>query len=230
MQNDDWPTRSWKTTPPEAMDSTVLAQIDRYVEDAFPTLLSLLIVRHGSLFYEHYYQGCHAGDSINVKSVTKSIVSALVGIALDKRYLTSLDQQLAEFFPQDFPVDSDPRKQEITLKHLLTLRSGLSWAEHSAESLPALFSSPNWVQHALSLPLLHDPGKVFAYSTLDAHLLSAVLSKVSGMSTLEFANRHLFGPLGNKATVWASDPQEYQIGGNVPVYVIDDIASWIKRQ
>ena len=196
------------------MDSTILAKIDRYVADTFPTLLSVLLVRHGSLVFEHYYQGCNAEDSVNVKSVTKSIISALVGIALREQYLTSLDQQVVEFFPQDFPVDGDLYKRAITLKHLLTLRSGLSWMERSEESLPALFASPNWVQHGLSLPLLHAPGEVFAYSTLDAHLLSAVLARATGMSTLAFANRSLFGPLGCNATRWASDPQGYQVGGS----------------
>lgn len=86
--------------------------------------------------------------------------------------------------------------------------------ESSAESLPALFASDNWVRHGLSLPLLYAPGEVFAYSTLDAHLLSAVLAQVTGMSTLEFANQYLFGPLGSEATRWASDPQGYQIGGS----------------
>lgn len=133
MQHDNWPT-NWKTDAPEAqgMDSTALAKLDDYIADAFPTLLSVLIVRHGSLVFEHYYQGCRAGDGANVKSVTKSIVSALVGIALREHSLISLDQRLIEFFPQDFPTDGDPRKQEIMLRHLLTLRSGLSWVESSA--------------------------------------------------------------------------------------------------
>ncbi len=215
MQHDNW-TSNWKTDPPEAqgMDSTILAKIDDYIADAFPTLLSLLIVRHGSLVFEHYYQGCRAQDSANVKSVTKSIVSALVGIALREHYLTSLNQRLIEFFPQDFPAGGDPRKRDITLKHLLTLRSGFQWVESSAESLPGLFASDNWVRYGLSLPLVYTPGEVFAYSTLDAHLLSAVLTQVTGMSTLEFANRSLFGPLGSRATTWATDPQGYSIGGS----------------
>jgi len=216
LQDDNWPTTNWKTDPPEAkgMDPTILAKIDRYAADAFPTLLSVLIVRHGSLVFEHYYQGCRAQDSANVKSVTKSIVSALAGIALREHSLTSLDQRLMEFFPQDFPAGGDPRKREITLRHLLTLRSGLLWMESSVESLPALFASDNWVRHGLSLPLVYTPGEVFAYSTLDAHLLSAVLTQVTGISTLAFANRSLFDPLGSKATTWASDPQGYSIGGS----------------
>jgi len=226
LQHDNWPTTNWKTDPPEAqgMDSTALAKIDDYIADAFPTLLSLLIVRHGSLVFEHYYQGCRAGDSVNVKSVTKSIVSSLVGIALCEHYLTNLDQRLMEFFPQDFPAGGDPRKREITLRHLLTLRSGLSWVESSAESLPALFASNNWVRHGLSLPLVHAPGEVFAYSTLDAHLLSAALTQVTGMSTLAFANRSLFCPLGCKATTWANDPQGYNIGGSELYLTPHDLA------
>ncbi len=215
MHQSEWPTRGWKTALPEEVDMNphVLATVDDVVARHFPTLLNLLIFRRGLLVFEHsYHQGISTAPT-NVKSVTKSIVSALVGIALQEGYLTSLDQRLKEFFPQDFPVAFDQRKQEIRLRHLLTMRSGLRWVERSAESLPALFASTNWVEHALRLPLLHPPGEVFAYSTLDAHLLSAVLTQASGMNTLEFASRYLFGPLGTTLTAWASDPQGYPIGG-----------------
>ncbi len=216
MQHANWPTTCWKKAAPETegMDSSILEQIDYFFADSFPTMLSVLLVRHGMLVFERYYQGSQAEDSVNVKSVTKSIVSALVGIALGEHFLTDLDQRLVKFFPEDFAAEGDQWKREITLRHLLTLRSGLTWGEGSAESLPALFSSDNWVRHGLSLPLLHAPGEIFVYSTLDVHLLSAVLSKVTGMSALEFANQFLFGPLGIRTNVWASDPQGYSIGGS----------------
>jgi CubicO group peptidase (beta-lactamase class C family) len=190
----------------------ILAQIDQYVEEHFPTLLSLLVISHGALLFERYYHQSGVEDCVNVKSVTKSIISALVGIALREGYLTSLDQRVSEFFPQYFPATDDPRKREITLKHLLTLRSGLSWAEH--ESFGALLASDHWVQYALSFPLRYPPGERCVYSTLDAHLLSAILSQVTGSSTLTFANTYLFGPLGSTITQWTCDPQGYPIGGS----------------
>ncbi|MGH2496165.1 MAG: serine hydrolase domain-containing protein [Ktedonobacteraceae bacterium] len=216
MQHDYLPDNGRETVPSEAgaMDPNTLAQIDHYIAENFPTLLSLLIVRRGYLVVERYYNQSRHEDSINIKSVTKSIISTLVGIALHKGYLTSLDQRVEEFFPQYFPPDCDPGKREISLQHLLTLRSGLSWVESSAESLPGLFASDNWVQYGLRLPLLHTPGEVFAYSTLDAHLLSAVLSRATGSSTLAFANAYLFNSSGSKATEWACDPQGYCIGGS----------------
>ena len=214
MPNDDWPTDGWSTVPSEeqAMRPTVLTMIDPYVTEHFPTLLSLLVVRHGALVFERYYHHWRAEDRVSAKSVTKSIVSALVGIALREGFVTSLDQRLYEFFPEYFPAHGDPRKREISLKHLLTLRSGLSWVEQ--ESVRVLFTSDNWVQYGLSLPLLHEPGEVFAYSTLDAHLLSAVLSQVTGASALTIANTSLFGPMGSSLTKWAHDPQGYSIGGS----------------
>jgi len=196
------------------MHPSVLASIDATVAKHFPTLLSLLIERDGVLVCERSYQHGDLAAPANVKSVTKSIVSALVGIALREGDLLSLDQRVEEFFPQFFPAGGDQRKRAICLRHLLTMRSGLRWAEQSADSLPALFASPDWVQHALSLPLMHPPGEVFAYSTPDAHLLSAILTRATGVNTLAFANRSLFGPLGITATTWPSDPQGFPIGGS----------------
>jgi CubicO group peptidase (beta-lactamase class C family) len=215
LQQKSWPIQAWETGLPEEvdMDARVLATVDAIVTRYFPTLLHLLIIRHGQLVFEHAYQRSNAEAATNVKSVTKSIVSALVGIALQERYLTSLDQRVEEFFPQYFSSSDDQGKREIRLRDLLTLSSGLQWVEQSAESLPALFASSNWVEHGLRLPLLHPPGEVFAYSTLDAHLLSAILTQATGMNAREFARRYLFGPLGITATVWDSDPQGYQIGG-----------------
>ena len=196
------------------MDAGVLGTANEIVEHSFPTLLNLLIIRRGRLVLERSYHQGDATARVNVKSITKSIISTLVGIALRERHLTSLDQRVAEFFPRYFSAEDDQRKREITLRHLLTLSSGLQWTEQSSESLPALFASPNWVEHGLRLPLLHPPGKVFAYSTLGAHLLSAVLTKATGMNLLAFANRYLFGPLGITEPAWASDPQGYQVGGS----------------
>ncbi len=214
MQHGDWPTNGWSLVPPaeQAMRPTILAMIDPYVAEHFPTLLSLVVVRHGKLVFERYYHHWRAEDRVNVKSATKSIISALVGIALREGFVTSLDQRVYEFFPAYFPAHGDPRKREITLQHLLTLRSGLAWVER--ENVQALFGSDNWVQYGLSLPVRHTPGEVFAYSTLDAHLLSAMLSRAIGGNLLKFANVSLFGPMGSSLTQWARDPQGYPIGSS----------------
>ncbi len=195
------------------MSSSVQRIADRVVAQSFPTLLNLVIVRHGLIALERaYHQGelVAAGD---VKSVTKSIISVLAGIALREGYLTSLDQRIEEFLPEYLLSEDNQRKRAINLRHLLTLSSGLQWDERSAESLPALMASSNWVEHGLRLPLLYPPGEVFTYSTLDAHLLSAILTRATGMDMLTFANRYLLGPLGSVVTTWPSDPQGYQIGG-----------------
>lgn len=200
-------------TEERALDATVVEKIDASIAETFPTLLSLLVIHQDGLMVERYYQHAHAEDRVNVKSVTKSVISALVGIALQQGYLTSLDQRIAEFLPAVVFATDDPRKHAITLKHLLTLRSGLAWNE-DADHLQPLFASDNWVQHGQNLPLLHTPGEVFAYSTLDAHLLSAVLAQATGGDLQAFAQAHLFGPLGITPPTWACDPQGYPIGGS----------------
>ncbi|GHO49537.1 serine hydrolase domain-containing protein [Ktedonospora formicarum] len=211
---------------PEAvsMKSSLQAKIDEVVAQHFPTLLNLLIVRQGSLVVERSYHEGNATASTNVKSITKSIISTLVGIALHEGYLTSLDQRLEEFFPQSFPTSGDQRKREINLRHLLTLSSGLQWDERAPTSLPSLYASADYVAHGLSLPLQHTPGEVFAYSTLDAHLLSAVLTRATGMDMLAFANQYLFGPLGSTITTWTSDPQGNRIGGSEIALTSRDLA------
>ncbi len=215
MLQNDRSSNGRKTGPAEgrAPGLAISEKIDQYIGETYPTLLSLLVVHHKALVFERYYHQGRADEAINVKSVTKSVISALVGIALKQGYLASLDQCVGDFFPQYIPANGDPRKQAITLKQLLTLRSGLSWQEDT-ENLQRLFASDNWVQHGLGLPLLHPPGEVFAYSTLDAHLLSAILSQATGGNLLAFAQENLFGPMGCILPRWTCDPQGHPLGGS----------------
>lgn len=215
MARHDWPEHHQGTgsAARQGLDQITIEQIDTSIAEAFPTLLSLLVVHQGKLMLERYYQHCRAEDRVNVKSVTKSVISALVGIALRQEYLTSLDQRVTAFFPDAIATTDDPSKHEITLKHLLTCRSGLAWSE-DADHLQRLFASDNWVRHGLSLPLRHAPGEVFAYSTLDAHLLSAVLARAVGGDVRAFAQAHLFRPLGITSPPWACDPQGIPLGGS----------------
>jgi Beta-lactamase len=121
-QRDYWPTNGWRTAPPraEGMDPTVLAAIGGNVSSVYPEIRSVLVVRHGYLVYERYWQGMTAGDGDNVYSVTKSVVSALVGIALGQGKLKGLDQTVGELLARHLPPDADPRLARATLEQLLT--------------------------------------------------------------------------------------------------------------
>jgi CubicO group peptidase (beta-lactamase class C family) len=212
-QRDYWPTRSWRESTPAAqgLDAEMLARADRAIEAEYPNIYSLLVVRHGYLVFEKYYRDHDRSDEYNVKSITKSVTSALIGIALEQGHLSSLDQRVIEFLPEYATPPIDERKQAITLRHLLTMTSGFAWTE---DDIGAWVSSGDWVKYAMNRPLAHQPGEVFTYDTASSHLLSAVISRATTMSEFQFADAQVFQPLGISARIWPADPQGYTFGGS----------------
>ena len=176
-----------------------------------PRLHSLLVSRGGELIFERYYNGARRDRLANIKSASKSVISALVGIAIDRRLIPGVSTPVATYFPE-LARDSDPRKRSITIEHLLTMRPGLEGT--SNRNYGAWVTSRNWVQHVLGRPMFAAPGETMEYSTGNTHLLSAILTKASGKSTLEFANDVLARPLGFSLAPWPRDPQGVYFGGN----------------
>lgn len=175
-------------------------------------LTGLLVSRRGTLVAEGYWDGMTAGRDVNIKSASKVVISALVGIALDEGVLESLDQRVAEFFPEHLGEGAEPRKMRITIRDLLTMRSGLE--STSFENYGRWVTRDDWVEGVLDRPMVAEPGGRFIYSTGSSHLLSVILTRASGVSTLRFARRHLFEPLGVEPGGWQQDPQGYYFGGN----------------
>jgi CubicO group peptidase (beta-lactamase class C family) len=172
-----------------------------------PRLHSLLVWQRGEVILERYFNGRRATSLSNVKSVSKSIVSSLVGIAVDRKLL-ALNHTLATHFPEL----ADPEKRAITIEDLLTMRSGLE--STSNRNYGAWVQSRNWVRHALAMPLVVEPGTQMIYSTGNTHILSALLTKVTGKSTWQFAQESLAKPLGFSLAQWPRDPQGIFFGGN----------------
>ena len=180
--------------------------------DQLPRLRSLLVSIDGELVEEHYYHGASARRTANLKSASKTIVGILTGIAIDLGHLTGVDQTIAEFFPNHLDGAADPAKQTITIGHLLSMQSGLETT--SNRNYGSWVQSGNWVRHVLTRPMVARPGGQRIYSTGNTHLLSAILTKATGMSTLEFARAHLGRPLGLTLPAWLQDPQGIYFGGN----------------
>jgi CubicO group peptidase (beta-lactamase class C family) len=178
---------------------------------ALPRLQSLLVSRQGKLVFEYYAKGSGPARLTNVKSVSKSIISALVGTAIDRRILEGLNQPIARFFPE-LTKDPDRRKARITVEDLLTMRSGLE--STSFDNYGAWVRSRNWVTHVLNQPLVSEPGTTMEYSTGSTHLLSAILTKATKGSTWAFAQESLGKPLGFTFSRWPRDPQGVYFGGN----------------
>src|SRR5690606_14167936 len=164
-----------------------------------PRLRSVLVAHHGTIRAERYFHGAGPDRTANVKSASKSIVSALVGIAIAEGHLEGVDQPISAFFP-DYLAGDDPRKGEITLGHLLSMQSGLE--STSGRGYGAWVQSRDWVRHALARPLVAAPGGPMIYGTGNTHLLSAILTRATGMSTLAYARSRLAGPLGIELPAW----------------------------
>jgi CubicO group peptidase (beta-lactamase class C family) len=191
-------------SPPEVRD------LDRIFN--IGTVQSLMIEKEGDLLHEEFRSGMTRNSTTNIKSASKSIISLLVGIAIDKGFLESTDQPIAEFFPKYFEQNPDSAKESITIKNLLTMRSGLETT--SFQNYGRWVVSDNWVTFALDQPFEEEPGGRMVYSTGTSHLLSVILTRATGMSTREFATEFLFDPLDIRIGGWDRDPQGYYMGGN----------------
>lgn len=151
----------------------------------------------------------------NVFSCTKSIASTLIGIAIDKEYIQSIDQPLLDFFPEKSPRDPDEGKHEITLKHVLQMATGLGCRDsylHQWRGMTQMRYSEDWVQYMIDLPLLEPPGTRFEYCNGASFLLTAIIEKTTGKAGIEFAKEHLFKPLGVKDIYWPANIHGQTIG------------------
>jgi CubicO group peptidase (beta-lactamase class C family) len=178
---------------------------------ALPRMHSLLVSHRGHLTLEYYAPGSRSTRHANVKSASKSIISTLVGIAIERRLIAGVDERIVRWFPE-LRKDADSRKQDITIEDLLTMRSGLE--STSGEHYGPWVRSRNWVRYALDRPMVSDPGTSMEYSTGTSHILSAILTKASGKSTHQFATETLARPLGMTLARWPRDPQGIYFGGN----------------
>lgn len=148
----------------------------------------------------------------NIKSASKSIISALAGIAIARGVLTGPDQPIAPLLAADLPADPDPRLARVTIGNLLSMQAGLE--RQSGANYGRWVSSPNWVRAALAAPFTQDPGGRMQYSTASTHLVSAILTRQTGRPTLDLARDWLAPIAGFRITGWDRDPQGVHLGGN----------------
>ncbi len=209
-----WPTQGWRAAAPETQgfDSARLAEgLQAMRADGTP-VHSLLVIRDGYLLLDTNFYPYDASTYHDLASVTKSFMTTLIGIAADQGLL-DLDAPLVSFFPDRTIANLDARKQAVTLRHLMSLTSGLQCnPDGDEQDLNAMRATEDWVQAALDRPSVAAPGARFVYCGPDMHLLSAVLQQVTGMTALEFARASLFGPLGISEVGWLTDPQGYNRG------------------
>ncbi len=190
-KQDYWPADEWRTASPEdvGIDQLSLARMQEYIEAELPGLHSLLLVRQGYLAFERYYQGFHQQSYHSISSATKSLISLLIGVALNEGKLSSVDQPMLEFFPEWAEQETDPRKRAVTLRHLLSLTGGFS----------PEFPREYWldpVRLAVARPMVRQPGEAFLYDSQGVDILAGILTRVTGMSAAAYADATLFAELG----------------------------------
>ena len=201
-------------SPLIAAPSLVRASLFPMLDDAqrLENLRAVAVWSGGQEIAARGYGGFTPDDPTNIKSASKSIISALAGIAIDRGELDGPDQPLAPILRDDLPTDADPRLATVTLGHLLSMQAGLE--RQSGANYGAWVSSRNWVRAALAAPFTQDPGGRMQYSTASTHLVSAILTRVTGRSTLELARDWLDAVPGFAITGWERDPQGIYLGGN----------------
>jgi CubicO group peptidase (beta-lactamase class C family) len=188
-----------------------VAQITERAE-SLGQLNGLIVAHRGKPVLERVLRGRPLDEAVNVKSISKTVISALVGIAVDRKVLDGVHQSVATLLKDRLPAQPDPRLSRITVEHLLAMRSGLE--RTSGANYGRWVASPDWVRFALARPFVDEPGGRMLYSTGNSHLLSAVLTEASERSTLELARAWLGEPLDIVIPPWERDPQGTYLGGN----------------
>ena len=183
-----WPTRGWRksTIHLHGINPAKISLAEKMAEND-PFFRSLLVIKDGFLVYEKYFHGGAKDQSTEVWSVTKSITSILIGIALYKGYLKSIDQSMVDYLPEY------PQFKNITIRNVLTHTTGLNWNEGSLQSW---IQSKDWIAHALNKGFYTKPGTTLHYSSGNSHFLSKLIKKITGKTPGEFAAEYLFKPLG----------------------------------
>jgi CubicO group peptidase (beta-lactamase class C family) len=207
LPGDDW---NVSTPAEQGLDPKLVAEL--YLDAAeLETLYGLLVVKNGHLIAEGYFNQGSVEQKARLQSVTKSYTSALAGIALEQGCLSDVDQKMLDFFPEVAGQITDPRKAQITIRHLLQMRAGYPWEETD----PALWNgllSGYYLPLIEKFPLIADPGTEFHYSNLTSNWLGIILDRACGTNLKSYAEEHLFLPIGAEVGSWGTDRDGHNNG------------------
>lgn len=211
----------WAYISPElvGMDSQILDNMIYDVEINSYNVYSILVIRNGFIVNEWYARFFHKDYLFRLFSVSKSITSTLIGIAVDKGFISNLNKSVLDFFTDKDIANIDSQKEAITIEHLLTMTTGLDWPEYYPYDDPRnpyfdWLASEDHVEYVLNRTIIAIPGQEFNYNTGATHLLAAILERATNMSTLDFAIKYLFSPLHIYDYYLLHDPQGVGCGGD----------------
>jgi len=204
---DDW---DLSTPAEQGLDPMLVAEM-YYNAAELETIYSLLVIKNGYLVAERYFNEGSVEQKDRLQSVTKSYTSALVGIALEQGYLSSVDQKMLDFFPEVAGDITDPRKEQITIRHMLQMRAGYPWEETDAALWEGLLSG-YYIPLIEEFPIIADPGTEFHYSNLTSNWLGIIVDRASGTNLKSFAEEYLFSAIDVEAGEWGTDAEGHNNG------------------
>ncbi len=181
---------------------------------AYPNLDAVVISQHGKTVFQHYYPAQTKDSLHDTRSAFKSVTGLLIGIAIDKGFIKSPDQKVYDFFPDYHkPNGWDERKEELTIEHLLTMKSGFNCEEWNGEKdcEDEMERTGDWMRFCLDLDLKNTPGHQWDYTSVNTMLLGGIIAKSSQMTVTEFAEMYLFSPLKIKKYIWTKDPVGHEL-------------------
>jgi CubicO group peptidase (beta-lactamase class C family) len=217
-----FPDTQWASTAPEeqGMSSTVLNDLISFINGSGSQIDGLVITRNGYIVTERYWGNYNENRSHHIFSCTKSFTSALVGIAIKEGFIANVSQRMLDFFPEITVENPSELKDSITIEHLLTMTHGLDWNEWNisytdpTNMYNQMFYSSDPVKFFLDLPSIYPPGEHWVYTTGASHILSAIVQRATGMTSLQFAEQYLFEPMNATVALWSS-ANGVNIGGTL---------------
>lgn len=212
-----WPTDGWQTSTPEeqGIDSVKLANMLEFVHEQEFNIHSIAVVRHSYLVLDAYLSPFTSDIPHSIHSCTKSFTSTAIGILIDQGKLEGVEQRIVDIFGDRELANMDEMKAAITLEDMLHMASGLDCRDsylYNWQGYREMAASDDWVQYVLDLPMRDEPGTRFEYCNGGSHTLSGIVTGLTGMSTAEFLDEHVFMPLGIHTYDWPSDPNGISIG------------------
>lgn len=200
---DGWKTENLKS---QNVDTTLIYKAFSQIINRRNKIHSVLLIKNDRLIIEEYFNGQFADEPHDLRSTTKSIRSILMGIAIDQGFIDNIDDPILKYLKRPLPNKNlDKRKNDITIKNLLTMSSGLDcndWNKKSKGQEDKVYKKKDWLQYTLDLPMVNEPGTVSNYCSMGAIMIAEIISQSSGMTIDKFAEQYLFRPLGITNVSW----------------------------
>lgn len=217
---DGWNTNHLRA---QNIDSVLFYKLFEQLNQGDHKLHSVLLVKKNQLILEEYFGDYKVDTPHDLRSTSKSIRSLLLGIAMDQGFITDINDPISKYLKHPVPQKHlDARKDKITIRHLVTMSTGLDcndWDKKSKGQEDKVYKKKDWLQYTLDLPMINEPGEVSNYCSMGVLLLSEIISQTSGLTIDKFAERYLFGPLGIDNVQWGHTSNKLVIPSAKRIYM-----------